>query len=103
MGSLVYDQTVLAEIDDRTLAHVEDVVVNKLRRQEAFALSLNDADAVISVWISPQTPLQFVSVGNRHPVLNRQWLEDLADTANSISQQPLRQPGKVFSTWESKG
>ena len=60
-------------------------MINKLRRQESFAFTLHDNGQTLSMWVCPQTPLQFVYAGNRRPVLNRLWLEQLAEAANSVS------------------
>ena len=84
MGTFVYDQKVIADIDDRALAHLQVVVINKLRRQESFSISLQDAGKTISVWVSPHSALAFVFAGNRRPTLNRRWIEDLAETANTV-------------------
>lgn len=46
VGTLVYDQKVIANIDDRALAHLQVVVINKLRRQESFSISLQDHQRV---------------------------------------------------------
>ncbi len=85
MGQFLYDRGRAIDVDDRTLAHLQVVVVNKLRRQEHFAITLNDDDQTLSMWVGPQTPMQFVYSGNRRPLLNRLWLEQLADAANSTS------------------
>lgn len=84
MGSLVYDDDRTAEFDDRTLAHLQVIIVNKLRRLESFPFTWNDEHRSMSVWISPSTPIAFVYHGNRRPKLNRAWLEDLALVANSV-------------------
>ena len=84
MGTLVYDQKVIADLDDRALAHLQVVVINKLRRQESFSISLQDAGKTISVWVSPHSALAFIFAGNRQPTLNRRWIEELAQTANSV-------------------
>lgn len=85
MGTLVYDRDRSAEFDDRTLAHLQVIVVNKLRRQESFAFTWSDEVRTVTVWISPHTPLEFVFHGNRRPRLNRAWLEELALAASSTS------------------
>ena len=82
MGTIIYDVNPLAEIEDRTLAHLQVVMINKLRRQESFSLTIENKDRLISVWITPTTPLAFVYGGNRRPTLNKLWIEKLADTAN---------------------
>lgn len=83
MGVFVYDRDFEVEIEDRTLAHLQVVIIDKLRRQERFPLVLQDGRQERVIWMSPETPLQFVYHGNRHPVLNRAWLEVLAEAAGS--------------------
>ena len=83
MGTLVYDDDRRAEIEDRTLAHLQVVIVNKLRRQESFPFTWSDERRIVTIWISPNTPLEFVYHGNRRPRLNRAWLEELALSASS--------------------
>ena len=84
MGRFVYDRDAAVEMDDRTLAHLQVVMINKLRRQESFALTLRDDQRTLSVWVCPQTAVQFVYSGNRWPALNREWIEELAVAANSV-------------------
>ena len=84
MGSLVYDENHAAEFDDRTLAHLQVIIVNKLRRLESFPFTWHDERRSTTIWISPSTPIAFVYHGNRRPRLNRAWLEDLALMANSV-------------------
>lgn len=80
---LVYNGRMSLPLDDRILAHVQVVVVSKLRRRESFSLTLTmDGSEVVS-WIGPATPLEFVYSGNRRPLLNRAWLEQLAESASS--------------------
>jgi hypothetical protein len=83
MGMLIYNGRMSLPLDDRTLAHIQAVVVNKLRRRESFAFTAAvDGGEVVS-WIGASTPLQFVFSGNRRPMLNRAWLEVLAEAASS--------------------
>jgi hypothetical protein len=86
MGSLTYDRVVV-EIDDRILAHLQLVIVQKLRRGESFVLSWQDSDAVgsgrSSVWLNPAIPLYFKYAGGQAVSLSRQWIEDLSRSANS--------------------
>lgn len=80
---LVYNGRMSLPLDDRILAHLQVVVVSKLRRRESFALTVTlDGSEVVS-WIGPATPLEFVYSGNRRPLLNRAWLEQLAESASS--------------------
>src|SRR4029078_13353884 len=78
MGRFVYDRDATVEMDDRTLAHLQVVIINKLRRQESFALTLRDDQRTLSVWVCPQTAVQFVYSGNRQPTLQRSSSEELA-------------------------
>jgi hypothetical protein len=74
------------QIDDRALAHVELVVMAKLRRRENLSFSLVDDKTSVrqAMWISPVTTLRFEYDGPM-PEINRLWLQDLVDTANSSS------------------
>ena len=72
-------------IDDRTLAHIEIVVLAKLRRNESFALSLDGADAGrTTLWISSASTLQLRFDEARHDI-NRAWLDQLIDSANTTA------------------
>ncbi|WP_426625323.1 ATP-dependent DNA ligase [Leifsonia sp. McL0607] len=86
MGSLVYDSSVI-EFDDRVLAHLQVVIVNKLRRRESFAMSWRDCpevgDGRSTIWLDPSIPLYFKFEGSRVPAINRDWIERLAESANS--------------------
>ena len=56
MGTLQYDG-VLVEFDDRLLAHLQIVIVQKIRRGESFLMSWRDAaetgDGHSAIWIHP--------------------------------------------------
>jgi len=84
MGSFTYDRVVV-EIDDRTLAHLQIVIIVKLRRGESFLLSWRDAATVgagrSSVWLNPGIPLYFKFVGGRPPAINPEWIERLTRRA----------------------
>ncbi|WP_312855081.1 DUF7882 family protein [Agromyces agglutinans] len=86
MGTLQYDG-VLIEFDDRVLAHLQLVIVQKLRRNESFVMSWRDAQETgnghSSVWVHPAQNLYFKFSGGRHPAINRDWLEQLMESANS--------------------
>jgi hypothetical protein len=79
MGSFQYDRCQAVEIEDRVLAHLQTVILDKLRRNESFAFDVYDSKHWVTVWVSQRTPLEFRYSGNRHPALNRDWLELLAD------------------------
>ena len=86
MGSLTYDRVVV-EVDDRILAHLQLVIVQKLRRGESFLLSWQDSPSVgsgrSSVWLNQAIPLYFKYVSGHAAPLNRQWIEELSRSANS--------------------
>lgn len=85
MGTLHYGSPPASfEIDDRSLAHIELVIMAKLRRRENLSFSLIDQKTSLrqAVWISPVTTLRFQYDGPM-PEINRLWLQDLVDTANS--------------------
>ncbi|WP_159600922.1 DUF7882 family protein [Agromyces humi] len=79
MGYFVYDSSREIEVEDRALAHLQVVIIDKLRRSESFAVNLRDGKSVVSIWISPRSAVQFVYSGNRRSTLNRGWLERLSD------------------------
>ena len=88
MGKLVYGNGDLeVDIDDRTLAHLQIVIVAKLRRSEAFLLNWINSPAVgdgrSSVWLHEAIPLYFVFDSPENPQINRQWLELLTVAASS--------------------
>lgn len=86
MGSLTYDR-VTVEFDDRTLAHLQIVIVQKLRRGESFLLSWRNAaevgDGRSSAWLHPAIPLYFKFAGGQPPTINPLWLAQLTRSANS--------------------
>ena len=85
MGMLVYNGRMTLTIDDRVLAHLQVVVINKLRRRESFTFTWDDGTQEAVCWIGPSIPLEFVYSGNRRPLLNREWLELMASSANANS------------------
>ena len=84
MGTLTYDSIVI-EFDDRLLAHLQIVIVNKLRRRESFSMSWRDApevgDGRSAIWLDPSIPIYFKFDGSRVPAINREWIERLAESA----------------------
>ncbi len=85
MGQLLYAAVSTFDIDDRILAHFEMVTLAKLRRNEGFALTLDEADGGRStIWINPSSTLHFRYADER-PEINRAWLELLIDAANTTA------------------
>ena len=89
VGKLIYDSTGQgADIEDRTLAHLRVVIMNKLRRGEAFMFHYELADGSLghrSIWMHPTIPLTFHFYGGRPPQINRAWVEALMESAGSAN------------------
>ncbi len=89
MGQIVYASTFEARFDDRVLAHLQIVIMAKLRRQESFSFSWtnprDNGSGRTSLWLHPTIPLVFSFHGNRPPTINRAWIESLMASANSAS------------------
>ena len=88
MGTLEYVTSQhIAEIDDRTLAHLQVVICNKLRRGERFTLRLAPADGtsgpVTVLWMNSALPILFTYTAPTHYAMNPVWLQLLADAAAS--------------------
>ena len=81
MGFFIYDSSREVAVDDRTLVHLQVVIIDKFRRNERFAMTQFDQNRVVTVWMTPQSPLQVVYEGSRRPKLNRVWLDQLSDTS----------------------
>lgn len=78
----MYNGSVTAEFDDRLLAHLEKVILAKLRRHEAFAFSFDDAEGHSTVWVERAMPIAFRYAAAVRDI-NRHWLDVLMETANS--------------------
>ncbi|WP_067879226.1 hypothetical protein [Agromyces aureus] len=83
MGTLVYNGNGSIPIDDRVLAHLQVVIIDKLRRKEFFAFTWQLSGRESTVWFGPTIALEFVYSGGRVPTLNRAWLHRLAEAASS--------------------
>lgn len=88
MGTLVYGNSNLEiEFDDRVLAHLQAVIVAKLRRDEGFLFSWKDepgvGDGRSCIWMHRSIPLYFKYPVSQPPAVNRLWLEALTVSANS--------------------
>lgn len=89
MGKFIYQETTAVEIEDRALAHLQVVILDKLRRNESFAFTWrNDAsigDGRTTVWLNSGSSLVFKYHGSRTPQLAPEWLEALATVANGTT------------------
>ena len=85
MGALIYDGNEV-EFDDRLLAHLHVVIMQKLRRGESFSLSWrerHDTGGRSALWLHPSIPLYFRFAGSKPPALNREWVQALVLASNS--------------------
>jgi len=89
VGRFTYQGSVSVEIEDRALAHLQVVVLDKLRRNESFAFTWRDVASVgdgrTTVWVNAASSLVFKYHGSRSPQLSQDWLEALATVANSTA------------------
>ncbi|MFI8634074.1 hypothetical protein ACIGEP_15930 [Microbacterium sp. NPDC077663] len=73
-------------MDDRLLSHVEAVVGAKLRRGEAFMLTIGvepvEGSGRVSIWVNRASSL-VLKYRHARPRLNTEWLELLMTSANS--------------------
>jgi hypothetical protein len=94
MGTLVYGAAPAISIQDRTLRHLQAVVIMKLRRGESFAFNwdaepgvgedeLHPNAAHGTVWVSQSSQLYFRYDGPKEDKLNAEWIDSLVKTANS--------------------
>jgi hypothetical protein len=99
VGQLLYDAGAQSfDIEDRALAHLRVVFMNKLRRGEAFLLHLPDPQnmGMRSIWIHPAISLVLSFYGSRSPAINREWLDELMSEANgplglTLTPEPVGQ------------
>ena len=86
MGSFTYDGTVVS-FEDRLLAHLQIVIVQKFTKHESFLMSWKDGESVGdgrgSVWLAPTIPIYFKFIGGRSPSINSEWLLALGKSAES--------------------
>ncbi|WP_313540327.1 DUF7882 family protein [Leifsonia aquatica] len=87
MGYMLYDGTSRIEFEDRVLAHLQVVIVNKLRRQESFIMSWKEDQSTgggrSSIWLDASLPLRFHFDGSKAPQIDREWIEQLLESAAS--------------------
>ncbi|WP_310135064.1 ATP-dependent DNA ligase [Leifsonia shinshuensis] len=83
---MLYDQ-VRIEFPDRELAHLQVVILSKLRRHESFAMSWREPAATgggrSTIWLDSAHALYFRFDGSRWPELSHEWVERLRVSASS--------------------
>lgn len=83
MGRLICPPGLSVDIEDRLLAHLRVVMMNKLRRGESFMLQVPAGGAGYnSIWISPSMAIALQFYGGRQPALDRELLDDMMRAAN---------------------
>jgi hypothetical protein len=89
VGKLIYGSDSGIDIEDRVLAHLQVVIITKMRRRESFAFSWEygreSGSGRDTIWVHPSMNLRFRYNGSRAPELNRAWLEELSMLANSAN------------------
>lgn len=84
MGTLTYMGAVV-EFEDDVLSHLQVVIVQKFRRNEAFSISWVDdvtiGDGRSAMWLTPTVPVFFKFDGSRVPPLDRAWIDRLMQAA----------------------
>jgi hypothetical protein len=106
VGRFIYDTLGNSvDIDDRTLAHLRIVIMNKLRRSESFMfdVEMGDGSGRRSFWMHPSVPLQFHFFGGRNPQINRTWVEELMLSASgpnglTVTPEPTEVPRPEVSS-----
>ncbi len=88
MGTVYYGGSATPiYIEDRALAHLKVVIATKLRRGESFTVSWDHPDGQepgrTTLWLHPSIPLRFVFEDSGTHRLSRDWIEELATSANS--------------------
>ena len=88
VGRLIYGSSNQSfDFDDRLLAHLRVVFMNKLRRRESFLFNTPPTDGLgtRALWVAPAVPLVFHFYGGRTPSLNGAWIDALMKEAGSVN------------------
>ena len=88
MGTIYYGGSATPiHIEDRALAHLKVVIATKLRRSESFTVSWQHPEGEprgrSTIWLHPSIPIRFVFDDPEPAELSREWIEELAQSANS--------------------
>lgn len=87
MGRLYYGaQTEAVELDDRTLMHLQVVIISKLRRNEQFSFAwdrpITHGSGHQTLWLEPSIPLRFEYDRRTTGDFSREWVDQLMAQAN---------------------
>ena len=88
MGSIYYGGSATPiHLDDHVLQHLKVVVVTKLRRGESFTVTWEHPEEQprgrSTLWLHPAIPLRFVFDDPGTPALSQEWIQRLAEEANT--------------------
>ncbi|MFS0793868.1 ATP-dependent DNA ligase [Microbacterium sp. 1P10AE] len=87
VGKFIYDGDIKVEFEDRLLAHLQAVIMAKVRRGESFPFTWKDDISIgggrTTVYVHPNVSLVFKYHGSRNPQLSSSWLHALTYNANS--------------------
>lgn len=87
MGTLTYGGSTAYDLDDRTLAHLEAVIVAKLRRHEyltlGWAIDAAEGSGRVHLSLHESVPLELAYRRTERHRLNRVWIDALMEQANS--------------------
>ncbi|GAA4265597.1 ATP-dependent DNA ligase [Frondihabitans peucedani] len=109
IGTFAYGSVPIeVHLDDRLLAHLQVVIVSKLRRRESFVFSWREdassGEGRTSVWLHPDADLSFHFFGSRAPRINRMWIAQLTSLANSgAGLRIIPEPSETAETWPQDG
>lgn len=96
MGTMTHGN-VSVDFEDRLLAHLQIVVVQRFRRNEPLVMSWLDAQSVgdgrSSLWMTPTLPVYFKFSGSRVPSIDSAWLDLLMQSAESSRGLVVMGPG----------
>ncbi len=86
MGTMTHGN-VSVDFDDRLLAHLQIVIVQRFRRNEPLVVSWlypqSFGNGRSSLWMTPTLPVYFKFAGSRVPSIDPQWLDLLMRSAES--------------------
>lgn len=75
------------EFEDRLLAHLQLVIVQRFRSGDRFAMSWVDGvhagSGRSSIWLHPEGHLYFRFAGSRQPEIDPDWVRQLTESAQS--------------------
>ncbi|MGG7463292.1 hypothetical protein [Plantibacter sp. YIM 135347] len=101
MGALIYGSGPALELEDRTLAHVQRVIVAKLRKREPFqlgwAIDPQHGAGRISLWIDAGVPISFRYRGSRPIEINRSWIERMLEQSYTLDGLDVHEESALHS------